>query len=77
MPPRCLRPAPSPATTLGMANNITNGNDPWVQLATRIPKTLHRSMKLHVVVSEQSMMDFVTEAIQEKLAKDAKRRRSA
>jgi hypothetical protein len=46
-----------------------------VQLATRIPKRLHRELKLHCVHSERSVMDFVTEAITEKLARDAARRK--
>jgi predicted HicB family RNase H-like nuclease len=40
----------------------------WVQLATRIPKALHREIKLYCVRREVSVMDFVTQAIQEKLA---------
>jgi predicted HicB family RNase H-like nuclease len=40
----------------------------WVQLATRIPKVLHRKLKLHCVTAEVSVMDFVTKAIGEKLA---------
>jgi len=39
----------------------------WVQLATRIPKALHRDLKLHCVEAETSVMEFVTKAIQEKL----------
>ncbi len=50
----------------------------WVQLATRIPKPLHRELKLHCVTTETSVMDFVTKAIEEKLARSggapAKRR---
>jgi len=41
----------------------------WVQLATRIPKSLHRDLKLHCVTAETSVMDFVTKAVQEKLAR--------
>ncbi len=41
--------------------------EPWVQLATRIPKTLHRRMKLHCVQSEVSLMDFVVDALREGL----------
>ncbi len=41
----------------------------WVQLATRIPKALHRELKLHCVEAEKSVMDFVTKAIEEKLAR--------
>jgi hypothetical protein len=40
----------------------------WVQLATRIPKALHRKLRLHCVRHETAVMDFVTKAIQEKLA---------
>ena len=40
----------------------------WVQLATRIPKLLHRELRLHCVTTETSIMDFVTNAIQERLA---------
>ena len=43
----------------------------WVQLATRIPKSLHRKLRLHCVTAETSVMDFVTTAIQEKLARAA------
>jgi len=39
----------------------------WVQLATRIPKALHRDLKLHCVEAETSVMEFVTQAIEEKL----------
>jgi hypothetical protein len=40
----------------------------WVQLATRIPKSLHRDLKLHCVTVDTSVMDFVVKAIEEKLA---------
>jgi predicted HicB family RNase H-like nuclease len=40
-----------------------------VQLASRIPKPLHRKLKLHCVSVETSVMDFVTKAIEEKLAR--------
>lgn len=42
----------------------------WVQLATRIPKTLHRQLKLHRVQSDTSVMDFVVAAVQERLARE-------
>ena len=35
-----------------------------VQLATRIPKELHRRLKLHCVTHEIAVQDFVTEAIE-------------
>lgn len=43
------------------------GDEVWVQLATRIPKALHRDLKLHCVEAETSVMEFVTKAIEEKL----------
>ena len=44
----------------------------WVQLATRIPKALHRELKLHCVTSDESVMGFVVKAIEEKLGRKAK-----
>jgi predicted HicB family RNase H-like nuclease len=44
----------------------------WVQLATRIPKTLHRAVKVHCVNAEVSLMDFVVEALQERLTAGSK-----
>jgi hypothetical protein len=41
----------------------------WVQLATRIPKSLHRKLRLHCVTADTSVMEFVTKAIEEKLAR--------
>lgn len=52
-------------------------DEAWVQLATRIPKSLHRALKLHCVESDTSVMDFVVEAIETKLAKRSGRKRSA
>ncbi len=60
-----------------MANNITNGHEAWVQLATRIPKSLHRALRLHCVLADSSVMGFVVAAINEKLARDGKRRQRA
>jgi predicted HicB family RNase H-like nuclease len=57
-------------------------NEVWVQLATRIPKPLHRELKLHCVKSDVSVMEFVVKALGEKLQREAggkseRRRRSA
>ncbi len=38
-----------------------------VQLATRIPKPLHREVKLYCVTNDVSLMDFVVQALTEKL----------
>lgn len=43
-------------------------DEAWVQLATRIPKRLHREVKLHCVTSDESVMGFVVAAIEEKLS---------
>jgi predicted HicB family RNase H-like nuclease len=40
----------------------------WTQLATRIPKPLHRELKLHCVQADVKLMDFVVAALREKLA---------
>jgi len=40
-----------------------------VQLATRIPKALHRELRLHCVSREIRLMDFVWQALEEKLAR--------
>ncbi len=48
----------------------------WVQLATRIPKELHRRLKLHCVQTDTSVMDFVVSSLEEKLGKAAGRKRA-
>ena len=55
----------------------TNDSDVWVQLATRIPKTLHRTLKLHCVTTDVSVMAFVVAALQEKIARETTRARRA
>lgn len=45
----------------------------WVQLATRIPKHLHRELKLHCVKSDVSVMEFVVHALEEKLHRETGR----
>jgi hypothetical protein len=48
---------------------MEHGDDEaWVQLATRIPKPLHRKLRLHCVTTEITLTDFVTMALREKLA---------
>ena len=51
--------------------------EPLTQLATRIPKELHRRLKLHCVTHDTSVMDFVVEAIEEKLGRKAKPRKGS
>ncbi len=50
----------------GMAREATEA---WTQLATRIPKELHRRLKVHCVTNETMVQSFVVEAIREKLAR--------
>ena len=45
-------------------------NDVWVQLATRIPKQLHRELKLHCVEADVSVMHFVVSALEYKLQRE-------
>ena len=39
----------------------------WTQLTPRIPKSLHRELKLHCVTVGTPVVDFVVKAIEEKL----------
>ena len=48
---------------------MTKTEEPLTQLATRIPKELHRRLKLYCVTHEIVLMHFVTEAIGEKLGR--------
>ncbi len=51
---------------------MAKADEPWTQLATRIPKELHRRLKLHCVTNEIAVQDFVVEAIEEKLGRKAR-----
>ena len=51
---------------------MRRADEPWTQLATRIPKELHRRLKLYCVTHEIAVQDFVTEAIEEKLGRKAR-----
>ena len=55
----------------------SRSDEPWVQLATRIPKTIHRQLKLHCVQTDTSVMDFVVQSLQEKLGRVGGRKRTA
>ncbi len=54
---------------------MTTAHEAWTQLATRIPKDLHRRLKLHCVTHEIALMHFVTEAIEEKLGRKPRKTR--
>jgi hypothetical protein len=51
------------------------GAAPWSTLATRIPKSLHRAVRLHCVENDTLMKVFVVDALREKLAREAGARR--
>ena len=48
-------------------------DDVLIQLATRIPKGLHREIKLFCVHNSISVMEFVAAALEEKLRKTSVR----
>lgn len=50
-------------------------DDVWVQLATRIPKELHRRLKLHCVTNDVSVMEFVVKSLEDKLEREGSRKR--
>jgi hypothetical protein len=52
---------------------MAKAEEPWTQLATRIPKDLHRRLKLHCVTHEVTLMTIVVEAIEEKLGRGSRR----
>ncbi len=57
---------------------MTERDEPVAQLATRIPKELHRRLKLYCVTHDIAVQDFVVEAIEEKLGrKRAPRKRAS
>ncbi len=47
----------------------------WTQLATRIPKDLHRRLKLHCVTKDIAVMHYVGEAIEEKLGRKTREKK--
>ena len=49
---------------------MAKAEEPWTQLATRIPKNLHRRLKLYCVTHDIVLMHFVVEAIEEKLRRE-------
>ena len=51
---------------------MAKAEEAWTQLATRIPKELHRRLKLHCVTNDIMLQRFVTAAIEEKLGRKAK-----
>ena len=56
---------------------MANAIEPLTQLATRIPKELHRRLKLHCVTKDIAVQDFVVEAIEEKLGRKTRLKKRA
>jgi hypothetical protein len=52
---------------------MAKDDDVLIQLATRIPKGLHREIKLFCVHNGISVMEFVAAALEEKLRKSSVR----
>ena len=48
---------------------MAKAEEPWTQLSTRIPKDLHRRLRLHCVTRDIVLMHFVVAAIEEKLGR--------
>ena len=48
---------------------MAKADEPWTQLATRIPKELHRRLRVYCVTHDLVLMHFVAAAIEEKLAR--------
>jgi predicted DNA-binding protein len=48
--------------------------EPVVQLSTRLPASLLKRLKIHCVQRQQTVQDFVREAITERLRRGAGRR---
>jgi predicted HicB family RNase H-like nuclease len=55
---------------------MPKADEAWTQLATRIPKELHRRLKLHSVTADVTVMEFVIQAIEETLGRKAKKRKA-
>src|SRR5438128_6912773 len=63
-------PWPWPATGIEEQGSLMAQTDePVAGLSIRIPKDLHRRLRLHCVTHEIAVQDFVTQAIEEKLGR--------
>jgi hypothetical protein len=52
---------------------VRTGEQVWGQLATRIPKELHRRLRIHCVTTDIAQSDFITAAVEEHLARQRRR----
>jgi predicted HicB family RNase H-like nuclease len=51
---------------------MAKNDDVLIQLATRIPRSLHRDIKLYCVANGISVMEFVASALETKLRRSSK-----
>ena len=56
---------------------MTERDEPVAQLATRIPKELHRRLKLHCVTNDIAVMEFVVEALEKKLGRKTRAKKGS
>ncbi len=56
---------------------MAKADEAWMQFATRIPKALHRQLKLHCVHADTSVVEFVVAALNEKLVRQGRSGRRA
>ena len=70
---------PLPTSALASADPprqlVRSTQDTSVQLATRVPKNLHRALRLYCVRAGVSLMEFAAQALEEKLARKARQNR--
>lgn len=57
---------------LAGGREMAESDEAWVQLATRVPKRLHREVKLFCVRRDVRLMTFVVGAIREKLGRESR-----
>ena len=65
----CPARSGSLSSTAGGHGTMAEREEDRTTLATRIPKPLHRQLKLHCVEEGVLVMDFVVAAIEERLRK--------
>lgn len=56
------------------SKNADRRDEPMIQMATRVPRSLYRALRLHCVAHDQTVMAFVLEACREKLRRARVRR---
>ena len=57
---------------MSVKSSSARREEPWTQLATRIPRDLRRRLKLYCVTNDIAVRQFVVDAIREKLGRMAR-----